>query len=221
MAIIIAILVFLGLFALGAFLIFIYLRRIYRDQKNFERGLKMVPVLIHLPPMSEDIDNKGRDSRDIVEENISKAQILYSILASTYQKGFKARFYGQRHIALEIVASKGSVKFYAAVPLPLLGVVEQAIVSAYPTARLEEVAEHNIFSSVGRLAGTLGGELSLKESFAYPIATYQDLKRDTMQSLLNALSTLTKEDGAGVQILLRPADSSWRKNATAIADQKR
>lgn len=211
----------LALLTVGVFLSFSYLRKIYREQKNYERGLKMIPVLIHLPPLSEDTDGGGRDARDVVDENISRAQILYSIMASTFQKGFKARFYGQRHIALEIVASHGAVQFYAAVPVPLLGVVEQAIVSAYPTARLEEVPEHNIFSAVGRLAGTVGGELNLKESYAYPIATYQDLKRDTMQSILNAMSTLTKEDGAGIQILVRPADSSWRKAATAEADKKR
>ncbi|MBU6389868.1 ATP-binding protein, partial [Patescibacteria group bacterium] len=211
----------LGLIAVGATASFYYLRRLYRDQKNYERGLKMVPILIHLPPMSEDTEAGGRDSRDIIDENISKAQVLYSILASTFQKGFKSRFYGQRHIALEIVATKGAVHFYAAVPVPLLGVVEQAIVSAYPTARLEEVAEHNIFSPVGRLPGTVGGELSLKENYAYPIATYQEIKRDTMQSLLNALSTLTQEDGAGIQILLRPADSTWRKSANSEASKKR
>ena len=36
--------------------IFHYLRRIAREQKNFERGLKMVTLLIKIPPMSEDID---------------------------------------------------------------------------------------------------------------------------------------------------------------------
>lgn len=221
MGIVILALVLLSILAIGAFLCFIYLRKIFREQKNYERGLKMVPVLIHLPPISEDTDSKGRDARDITDENISKAQILYSILASTFQKGFKSRFYGQRHIALEIVATKGSVNFYTAVPVPLIGLVEQAVVSAYPSARLEEVADHNIFSPVGRIGGTVGGELNLKESFAYPIATYQDLKRDTMQSLLNALSTLTKEDGAGIQILLRTADSTWRKKAAEEANKKR
>jgi hypothetical protein len=157
----------------------------------------------------------------VVDENISRAQVLYGILASVFQKGFKHKFYGQRHIALEIVASRGAVHFYTAVPVALLSVVEQAIISAYPSARLEEVAEHNIFSPVGRITGTLGGELALKEHYAYPISTYQDLKRDTMQALLNALSTLSKEDGAGVQILLRPADSAWRKAATSEADKKR
>jgi hypothetical protein len=199
-----------------------YLRGIWREQKNYERGLKMVPVLIHLPPMSDDTEMGQRDARDVVNENISRAQSLYGILASTFQKGFKHKMiYGQRHIGLEIIASKGAVHYYAAVPVPLLGLVEQAIVSAYPTARLEEVPEHNIFSQVGRITGTLGGEMVLKEDFAYPIGTYEDIKRDTMQPLLNALSTLTKEDGAGLQILLRPADPNWRKSSTALADKKR
>lgn len=212
---------FLVLLLAGSGFGYFYVRRLYREQKNYERGLKMVPLLIHLPPPSDDIDTGGRDVRDIVDENISKAQILYSILASTFQKGFKNKFYGQRHIALEIVAAKGSVDFYTAVPVALLGVVEQAIISAYPAATLEEVEEHNIFSPVGRITGTMGGELALKESYAYPIATYQDIKRDTMQALLNSLSKLTKEDGAGIQILLRPADNSWTKTSKAEVEKKR
>lgn len=221
MSLLVVLAILFGLIAGGSGSGYFFLRRLYREQKNYERGLKMVPLLIHLPPPSDDMDGNGRDSRDLVDENISRAQVLYSILASTFQKGFKSKFYGQRHIALEIVASKGAVQFYTAVPVPLLGVVEQAIVSAYPSTRLEEVPEHNIFSPVGRVTGTLGGELVLKENFAYPIATYQDIKRDSIQSILNALSTLTKEDGAGIQILLRPADSEWRKSATDEADSKR
>jgi hypothetical protein len=207
--------------AMVAPIIYLQTRRRIRDQKNYERGLKMVPLLIHLPPSSEDTEGNGRDVRDVTEENISKAQIIYSIIASTLQKGFKAKFYGQRHFAFEIIGSKGFVHFYAAVPVALVEVVKQAIVSAYPTARLEEASEHNIFNRVGKLSGIVGGELNLKEPYAYPIATYQDLKRDAMQALLNALSTLDKEDGAGIQILMRPADPVWRKNALGLAGKKR
>src|SRR5262249_16889589 len=35
------------------------------------------------------------------------------------------------------------------------------------------------------------------------------------------LSTLDKEDGAGVQILMRPAEATWRKDALGIASSKR
>lgn len=200
---------------------FFHVRKLFREHKNYERGLKMVPLLIHLPPLSEDIEANGRDNRDIVEENISKAQIMYDIISSTAQKGLKHDFYGQRHISFEIVASKGFVNFYVAVPIVLLDVVRQAIVSAYPTARLEEVAEHNIFNETGKLSGTVGGELTLKNSFAYPIATYQDSKRDGIQSILNSLSSLDKEDGVGIQIMLRPAAQDWRKRAHSVSSKKR
>lgn len=201
--------------------VFLQSRKTLREQKNYERGLKMVPLLINLPPPSEDTVGNGRDQRDLTEETISKAQIIYNIIASTLQKGFKAKFYGQRHFAFEIIGSHGFVYFYAAVPVALVDVVKQAVISAYPSARLEEVAEHNIFSSVGKITSTVGGEMTLKSNFAFPIATYQDLKRDAMQSLLNALSTLDKDDGASVQILMRPADPDWRKEASAVASKKR
>ena len=202
-------------------IIYLNSRKVLREQKNYERGLKMVPLLIHLPPTSDDTETNNRDERDIVDENISKAQILYTIIASTMQKGFKNKFYGQRHFSFEIIATHGFVKFYVAVPIVMLEVVKQAVISSYTSAILEEVPEHNIFNPVGKVNGTVGGELTLKESFAYPIATYQDIKRDPIMSLLNSLAGLTKDDGVGIQILLRPADSSWRKKASALASKKR
>lgn len=213
--------IFLIMAMIAAPIIFVQVRKVFREQKNFERGLKMVPLLIQLPPTSDDTEGNGRDARDVTDENISKAQVMYNIIASTLQKGFKSKFYGQRHFSFEIVGSNGFVHFYAAVPVALVEVVKQAVVSAYPAARLDEVAEHNIFNPVGKISGTVGGELTLKNKFAYPIATFQDLKRDGMQSLLNSLATLDKEDGVGIQILLRPADPEWTKAATGVAGDKR
>lgn len=220
-AIFIVIVVLLVLAATIGPLVYLQTRRHAREQKGFERGLKMVPLLIHLPPPSEDIEGNGRDVRDVLDENISKAQIIYNLIASTLQKGFKSDFYGQRHFSFEVVGANGFVYFYALVPVGLVELVKQAVISAYPAARLEEAPEHNIFNQAGGLSGVSGGELNLKESFAYPLATYQDLKRDALQSLLSSLSTLEKEDGAAIQILMRPAHPSWRKTASELAGKKR
>lgn len=222
MAALIAVLVavlFIGLIA-GP-IIYFQSRRVLTEQKNYERGLKMVTLYIHLPPPSDDTEIGARDVRDVTEETISKAEILYGIIASTLKSGYKSKFYGQRHVSFEIIGTKGIIEFYVVVPISLVDVVHQAVVSAYPTAILEEVAEHNIFSSVGKITGVLGAELTLKEDSAYPIATYQDIKRDPINSLLNALSTLDKEDGVGIQILVRPADDGWRKKASDLAKKKR
>ena len=213
--------VFLFLVFIGAPIAFVQSRKVLREQKNYERGLKMVTLLIHLPPPSDDTDIGQRDIRDVTDETISKAEFIYNIVSSTLKKGFKSQFYGQRHVGFEIVCIQGFVNLYASVPVNLIEVVKQAIVSAYPSARIEEVADYNLFSKAGGISGTIGGELTLKEKFGYPIATYRDIKRDPMQSVLNALSSLDKDDGVGIQFLIRPAREGWRKEASALASGKR
>lgn len=220
------VLIIVGIVLLAALVIvgplmFIKLQNSRSSKVSYERAIELVPVLIHLPPMSDDTEANGRDLRDIVDENISKAQIIYNIIASTTQKNFKNWWHGQRHFSFEIIGSKGFVNLYAAVPADMLDVLKQAVTSAYPSARLQVTTEHNIFNEIGGVNGVVGGEFNLKESFAYPIATYQDLKRDALQSLLNALSGLDAIEGAAIQILFRPAEGDWRKQASVHATKKR
>lgn len=184
-----------------------------RKAKKYERGLKMVSLLIHLPPSTDDIDGGGRDKRDIATEAISKAQVMYSILSSTLTKGFKSKIYGQRHFSLEIIAKDGFIRYYAIVPAVLTETVKQSIQSAYPTARVDEKREENIFSPHGTINTIAGAELSLNKEYILPIATYEDTKRDASMAILNALSSVSKNEGAAVQILFRPADKKWSEQS--------
>ena len=190
-----------------------------REAKNYERGLKMVPMYIHIPPATDDLEVNGRDERDVTEEIISQAQVMYNIISSTAIKGFKSKIYGQRHLSFEIVAHEGLVHYYAVVPTVLTDVVRQAVVAAYPSARLEEVEEQNIFSKAGKISGTIGGEFTLKKSYVYPISTYQESKRDASRAILNALSTINREDGAVIQLMIRPAGDGWSKNSIYAANK--
>ncbi|HUC86751.1 MAG TPA: hypothetical protein VMR75_00280 [Candidatus Saccharimonadales bacterium] len=214
--------VFIVFGAILATIAFVAYRRVLRKAKGVERGLKMVPLLIHLPPPSDDTENSGnRDQREVIREKISQAETLYDLIAGTAQGGFKSAFYGQRHIAFEIVASNGLVHYFAAVPIALVGVIEQAIVTAYPGARLEEVEDHNIFNPQGRVTGTVGGELVLRHEAAYPIAGVDQMERDPMSGLINALYKLQLGDGAAVQIMLRPANPKWTERAIKLVAKKR
>src|ERR1700761_6598729 len=162
--------IFVAVLVIAGPLMFMRLRNGSSSDVSIERSLEMVPVLIHLPPASEDTEVNGRDVRDIVDENISKAQIIYNIIASTTQKGFKNRWFGQRHFSFEVVGTQGFVHLYAAVPADMLDVLRQAITRAYPSTRLEVTREHNIFNQAGGATGVVGGEFNLKEPFSYPIA---------------------------------------------------
>jgi len=211
------VIVILGLFL--ALFVFTQYRKTVRESKNYERGLKMVPLYIHIPPSTEDIDSNGRDERDYTEEVLSQGQVMYNIISSTATKGFKTKVYGQRHISFEIVAHEGLVHYYVVVPYILIDTVRQAIIAAYPSARLEEVEERNIFSQAGRISGTIGGEFTLKKNYVHPIATYQESKRDASRAILNALSTVTRDDGVAIQLMIRPATESWTKNSVFAANK--
>lgn len=202
-----------------AVFIFLQYQKTLREAKNYERGLKMIPMYIHIPPSGEDLEANGRDERDITEEVLSQAQVMYNIISSTAKKGFKNRIYGQRHLSFEIVAHEGLIHYYAVVPAVLTDVVRQAISAAYPSARLEEIEERNIFSQAGKISGTIGGEFTLKKNYVYPIATYQESKNDAARALLNALSTVTRDDGVAVQIMFRPASEGWAKNSILTANK--
>ena len=201
----------LGIVAVIILISIIFASRIskLRKAKRYERGLKMVPLLIHLPPTTDDVTANGRDQRDIANETISRAQIMYSILASTITKGFKTKLYGQRHFSFEIIAKDDLIKYYAIVPAVLTDVVKQAIQSSYPTARIEEKREENIFAPNGRVDNIAGAELTLNKEYYLPIATYEDTKRDASLAILNVLSSIGKNEGVTVQILFRPAQKNW------------
>ncbi len=180
-----------------------------RKTKRYERGLKMVPLFIHLPPSTDDIEAGGRDKRDVANEAVSKAQVMYSILASTATDGLKSKLYGQRHFSLEMIAKDNFIHYYAIVPAVLTETVKQAIQSAYPTARIEERREENIFEGGAGAESVAGAELTLNKEPYLPIATYEETKRDAQTALLNALSSVGQNEGAAVQILFRPAQKKW------------
>ena len=114
---IIILIIFFTMMLIAAPIVYMQTRSTFREQKNYERGLKMVPLYIHLPPPSDDTSVGSRDERDVTLETISKAEIIYNIIGSTFEKNLKRNFYGQRHFAFEIVGTQGLIHFYAAVPL--------------------------------------------------------------------------------------------------------
>lgn len=202
------------------FVVFLVVRHFQRKKETYKRSLDLVIMKISLPPVSDDIDNPSRDQRDIVEENISKAQVLYNILASTGKKSdFKLKYYGQEYFGFEIVAHKGFVDFYAVTPISMVSIFKQAITSAYPGSKIEETTDHNIFSDKYKLEGVSGSELVLKKSFVYPVSSYIESKTDIMQPLLGSLSNLSKKEGACIQILMRPAYKDWAKSAKPEIDK--
>ena len=206
---IIPIIVVMVVVILGVIIAWKIFASLARKKKNIERAMKLVTMQIHLPPSTDDIQGGGRDERDVANEEISKAQVMYGILSSTLKKGLINKFYGQRAISFEIISNEGLINYYAVVPAVLTETVRQAVTAAYPTARLEEVRDPNFFNKEGGINGVCGGEFRFKKEASYPISTFQDSRFDASLGLMNAMSTAKPGDGLALQLIIRPSDGAW------------
>jgi len=208
---------FITLVAIGGFF---WYRTISRRAKDIERSLKMVPLLVKLPPqeMSED----SRDTREVIRENISKAEGVFNLLSGVATK--KASFYGKKYMSFEIIAEGKMINFYVVVPVSLLSAVTKSLTSGYPDIQIEKAEDTNIFSAHSKIAGVQGGELELKKESFLPITTYKDSDSDAMSGILSGLSSLGDHEGAGIQIMIRPTrkdifGQEWSKQAFTRAKQ--
>ncbi len=194
--------------------IFVYLK-IARRSKDVERSLKLIPLLLKIPPQESGDEN--RDVRDLVKENISKAEGVYRLLSGI--SGKKSRVHSQRFVSFEVIAKGKQIYFYVAVPASLLAAVKKALTSGYPGIQIEQENDVNFFSKEAKIAGVAGGEFELNKDSYYPINTYQISEQDAFTALLSGISGLNEDEGAGIQILIRPANTKWIKKARQTSKQ--
>ena len=163
---------------------------------------------ILIPKKESDLDEK----KDIVGQHGNFKEvvaIMEQLLASLQSIG------KDNYISMEYIAYHEQVHFYMVVPYNLRDIVEKQITSYYPDAIVDLQEEPNIFreDSVQEVA-----EIVLKKSFALPVKTYQQLESDPINSITNSLSKLAKDEGAMLQILLRPESNKWQDKAKKLAE---
>lgn len=193
---------------LVAISLYFYLNK-SRRSKDVERSLKLVPLLLKIPP--REASNENRDIREAIKENISKAEGIFRLLSGISTK--KSKLYGQRYISFEVVAHGRQIFFYVATPASLLEAVKKALSSGYPGIQIEQAEDDNFFSKNGKIQGVSGGEFELSQSSYYPINTYQLSEQDAFSALLSGISNLSDDEGAAMQLLIRPANKSWLKKS--------
>lgn len=180
-----------------------------------ERSLKMVPFVVTIPQetFQEKIES-NRDQREIIREVVATAENMFNTIYSTHKgsgmnpkKFFYNFLYSNRHMALEIIAYKKEIYFYVVCPMIIFPVVEKAITAHYPEAKIEEAEEPNIFSPEREMKGVTAAEIFGRKHFHYPFKTYSEIDNEPLEAITNAISGLDADEGAAIQILLRPISS--------------
>jgi len=197
--------------------LFFILRKFLHQMGRIPAAFEFVVLLITLPKESaEEKEKETPRGPQALAEAIGVAETLFSSIGGLRaERGFKAWLFGRTdHLAFEIVAYKGLISFYVAVPRYMQQFIEQQIQAQYPTAVVEEVEDYNIFTPESQIVGTY---LTFKQKSVFPIRTYKKVESDPLNALTNTLSKLGEEDGAAIQFIVRSAKKEWRREGIRIA----
>jgi len=185
-----------ALLAAGLTFGLIYLIIIYfRLKKREEISLEMLTLEVKLQK-----DN---------EIKIDAAEQMFASFSSLKKSGFFSVFDLDDVLAFEIMAKKAEIRFYVSAPAKIIDLVEKTIYGYYPNADIKKVDEPNIFNEEGKVAF---GALAIKETVYFPLKIYRDLSTDPLSAITSALSKMGDNEGAMIQILIRPASDSWKKS---------
>lgn len=200
-----------GIIVAGYFLYIVF----YRIQRgHLQRALGMSCFLIRMPRYK-----KEKELKVNLQEEIGKAEQLFSAFSSLESGNFWQRFFlGPARISLEMASQRGEeeIGIFLAGPKSIETQIEKTIHGVYPEAEVKKLEEdYNIFSAQNQVAISL---LKLtKESFL-PINTYKNLEADSLGPILTALSKVSAQQGAAVQIVITPESEGWQKMGSKIIE---
>lgn len=189
--------------------------RALRNRNMLPRSLNMVTLTVRVPREVKPVTEEAKKEE---KEIISVAEQMYANLHGIGRVKAFSWLFGRDHYAFEMVAIEGKIKFYMTAPRRFKDLMEKQVHSQYPKASIEEVGEYNIFHQGYE---NKGGYIKLSKKSYLPIKTYQKLEADPLNSLANSLSKLKEDEGAAVQLLFRPAKSSWVRKGRSMARKMR
>ena len=202
--------VVLAFFVLLVLFIRFIVRCFFSNNNYFDHQVFLIKL-----PKEKPEDEKKEDSLQQIREEIAKGETIFSSIGGLKaQKGFIAWFFGRNdHFSFEIVAHANKIAFYIVAPRALSRYMEQQINAHYPEAVIEELEDYNIFQANSSIVSAY---LKTKKSFVLPLRTYQKMEVDPLNSMINVMSKLEKEESIAVQYVVRSAVGSWHRKVRKI-----
>lgn len=172
------------------------------EKKSVFGGLEMVLFLVMMP--KNVVKKDGEEQKEQKNMIAQMEQVFANFLYLKKRKMFQDPPVCAFEIASQIGGS--DISFYVAVPKYLETVFEKYVQGVYPNAIVDKVPQdYTVFEPQGANAGAY---LKLAESSLFPISTYQTLETDPLSLITNNLSKISANEGAAVQVLIRPITKS-------------
>lgn len=203
------------------FIIFLFIHHLISQNKKNSEIKKIIETRVFLVTLPKDIPRKETEHQAPMpdfRQIISVAEQMFASLASLYSADLKNQILrDQDQVSFEIVAKDGVISFYVACPHDHAEMLEKQIQASYPNANLTKVRNPNIFDLPEGQGDFAAAELKLEKKFVLPIRTYMSLESDSLSAITNAMSKLGENANAAYQVLIKPANASWRGAVTGAS----
>lgn len=199
----------------GVVLVLVLMKSKYKLTR-LSQSLKMTLFYIALPRFEK---QETPRTKETIQQSIeAMEQVLARFLYLKKPSFLRRVFLGEEipRVVMEVASEVGGadISFYIAIPDYLESGLEKNIQAVYPQAIVQKVPEdYTVFEPKGK---TLASTVFLQNAFFFPVQTYKTLETDPLSGTINALSKIKENEGAAVQIVLRPCSFNMKKSAEKL-----
>ncbi len=195
--------------------------RYFRFKMNLERSLNMVFLEIRVPKKQskEDREVEGEQystQKDFKEIACGVMTQVFDSLHSLYTKEWYKIFKAQDFLSFEMAVLEGQVHFFVVCPRELQPIIEKQLTAFYPEIYVEQRDDYNIFKPNCEVASAY---MVPSKPYWYALKSYEQMNVDPLNNLVNSLSKVGVDDGAVIQIMIRPKKDGWQAKGRKEADK--
>ena len=192
-----------------------------RYRANLNRSFNMVFLNIKVPrkESKDDREVEGEQfsqQKDFKEISCGVMAQFYEALHSLYKGDFSRLFTSQEFLSFEYAVLEGQVNFFAVCPRSLVAILEKQLTAFYPDAHIEQVEDYNIFQPDSKVVSSY---MTTARPYHFPIHTYGTMTADPLNTIVNSLSKISENEGAAIQVMVRPKAQGWQKKGRALAKE--
>jgi len=157
--------------------------------------------------------SETKDLQKEEKEWLSKMENFYSSLTGLKKKGI---FGTQPWVCFELTKVKDEILIYAAFPKEHDEFLQKQIFSFFPEISIEKAKDYNIFAPEEI---TACGYFKPKKHFYLPLRTFLSIETPPLMTICHALTKLSSEEEASVQVLIRNTSQSWHYSARKVIEK--
>ena len=201
----------LGIIIVLALIAYFVIWRI-RERSDLNRSLNMVFLRISVP-IKDSKEDRERESEQFSggksQKEVNDVMTHFFEAIHTIYSGYTVNYFtGEDFFSCEYVILEGQMQFFVVMPSHLKSLFDKQITAFYSDVFVEQVEDYSIFRQGYK---AMGRYMSLSKPSMFPIRTYQFLGSDPFNNIANAFSKIQLDEGAAVQVMLRPLGDGWQE----------